>query len=339
MAAYFLRRLALLPVTFLGITFVTFLFLNLAPGGPLESKLQSARFGSAGGQIGNSRSAVVSEQALLDLKKQYGFDRPILDRYVLWVKNILHWDFGQSFKYEEPVSSVLASKALISLQFGFLALIFTYLLCVPLGLLRAMKPEGAIDRISGILLAVGYAVPPVVLGLFLIVVFAGSSYFSWFPLGGLYSTQYTELSVFGRAADRLQHLFLPLLCYVLAGFSEISLLTRNSMLDVMGSEFVRTAKAKGLSRWQVLWRHGFRNALTPLVAGLPGYIRFFLAGSVVVEQLFDLDGLGLLAYQSILARDYNVIMGLVFVLAFLLLLSRLFSDLLMIFLDPRMEVK
>ncbi len=335
MLTYLFRRILIAIPTFLGITLVTFLIINTAPGGPIEQKLQKIRMG--GGEGG--RGTGISQEVLDGLAKQYGFDKPIHVRYFIWLKNISRLDFGESFTYQEPVIDVISSKFPVSLQFGIASLILTYLICIPLGVRKAIHAGGAFDQISGIILYVMVSVPVLVLGIFLIVWFAGGSYFDWFPIGGIKSDAYDTLTFAGKIWDRTYHFILPLTCYVLGGFTELTMLVRNSMLDVIKSDYVRTARSKGLEDRVVYYKHALRNAMIPVATGLGGFLRVFLAGSLIVETIFNLDGIGLLGYQSILSRDYNVIMGLTFISAMLLLLGNIMSDFIYVMVDPRIDFK
>jgi microcin C transport system permease protein len=340
---YFLRRILLLIPTFLGITLVSFVIINLAPGSPVEQKLQQLRFGGQGANhsaVGGMAGQFGVSQDVLDaLNKQYGFDKPVYVRYGIWLKNISHLDFGDSFTYEEPAFDVIASKFPVSLQFGIASLILTYLVCIPLGVAKAVKAGGAFDQSSGLMLYISYSVPPLVLGIFLIVFFSGGSYLSWFPLGGIASDNYDTLTTWGKILDRTHHFVLPLICYMFGGFTEITMLMRNSMLDVVKQDYIRTARAKGLPERRVIYKHALRNALIPIAVGLGGYLRVFLAGSLIIETIFQLDGIGLLSYNSILARDYNVIMGLIFLSSVFLMLGRLISDFIYVLIDPRIDFK
>lgn len=335
MFVYLIRRILIAIPTFLGITLVTFVIINMAPGGPIEQKLQKIRMSGGGG----GSSAVVSEEILENLKKQYGFDKPIHERYFIWLKNIGKMDFGESFSYQEPAVDVITSKFPVSLQFGIASLILTYLICIPLGVKKAIKAGSTFDQITGVVLYFMYAVPPLVLGIFLIVWFAGGSYFDWFPIGGIKSDNYDTFTFFGKVWDRAYHFILPLTCYMFGSFTELTMLVRNSMLDVIQSDYVRTARSKGLKDQVVYYKHALRNALIPVATGLGGFLRVFLAGSLIIETIFNLDGIGLLSYQSILSRDYNVIMGITFISALLLLVGNLISDFILVLVDPRIDFK
>jgi len=331
MLVYLLRRILVAIPTFIGITLVTFVIINTAPGGPIEQKLQKLR--DSGNSVG------ISQEVLDGLAKQYGFDKPLYERYFIWIKNITRLDFGESFTYQEPVIDVISSKFPVSLQFGIASLLLTYIICIPLGVKKAINAGCAFDQISGIILYVMVSIPPLVLGIFLIVWFAGGSYFDWFPIGGIRSDEYASLTMMGKIGDRIHHFVLPLTCYVIGGFTELTMLVRNSMLDVIKSDFVRTARSKGLEDNKVYFKHALRNALIPVATGLGGFLRVFLAGSLIVETIFNLDGIGLLGYQSILSRDYNVIMGLTFISAMLLLLGNIMSDFIYVLVDPRIDFK
>lgn len=335
MFIYIIRRILLSIPTFLGITLITFLIINAAPGGPIEQKLQKIRMGGGDG----GRSTAISQEILDGLSKQYGFDKPVHVRYFIWLKNISRLDFGQSFSYQEPVIDVITQKFPVSLSFGFASLILTYLVCIPLGVKKAIGAGGKFDQISGILLYILYAIPPLVLGILLIVWFAGGSHFDLFPIGNLYSDNYDTMTGWGKLWDRVYHFILPLTCYMLGNFTGLTMLVRNSMLDVIKSDYIRTARSKGLASKMVYYKHALRNALIPVATGLGGYLRVFLAGSLIIERIFNLDGIGLLSFNSILARDYNVIMGITFISALLLLAGNIISDIIYVMVDPRIDFK
>lgn len=344
MIVYLVRRLLLMIPTFFGITIITFILINLAPGSPIEQKLQAIRFGnsagggpSTGGSSSSRGDTSVNEEIIEALKKQYGFDKPLHERYFIWIGNMFRLDFGESFTYQEPVIDVIKSKLPVSMQFGFASLFLTYLVCIPLGVRKAIKAGSFFDRSTTIILNFTYSIPPLVLGIFLIVIFAGR--LNMFPIGGLYSDDYESLTTWGKFLDRAHHFVLPVICYMIGGFTELSTLMRNSMLDVVKSDYVRTARAKGVSEKVVIFKHALRNALIPIATGLGGFFGFFLAGSLIIEQMFNLDGIGLLGYQSVMARDYNVIMGITFISSLVLMFGRVFSDIIYVLIDPRIDFK
>lgn len=339
MFVYILRRLFMMIPTLFGITVLSFIIINLAPGSPVEQKLQQIRMGGAMGGGGShfGGDTGVSQEVIDALNKQYGFDKPIHIRYFIWLKNIATLDFGESFKYEMPVTELIMNKFPVSITFGVVSFILTYLVCIPLGVLKAIRDGSYFDRATSILLYITYSIPPVMLGILLLVFFAGASYFDWFPIRGIQSDNYYDLSLWGRLLDRVHHMALPLTCYVIGNFTLLTLLMKNSMLDVIKLDYVRTAKAKGLSDKVVYMKHALRNALIPIVTGMSGIFAIFFAGSILIETVFNLDGIGLLSLTSANARDYNVLMGLIFFQSILLLVGRLVTDILYVVVDPRID--
>jgi microcin C transport system permease protein len=339
---YILKRLLIMIPTLLGVTIVTFVIINLAPGSPIEQKIQQMKFGGMGHEsnVGNSngtKSSGVSEEVLLALKKQYGFDKPVHVRYWIWLKNISRLDFGESFTYEEPVLDVITSKFPVSLQFGVISLVMSYLVCIVLGVYKAIKNGSNFDFISSFFLIALYSTPGFMLAILLIVYFAGGSFFNWFPIGEIYSDNYHDLSLWNKILDRIHHFILPLICYMIGSFTVLTMLMKNSLLDEIKKDYIRTARAKGLSEKTVYLKHALRNALIPIVTGIGGFLAVFFAGSLLLESIFQLDGIGLLSFKSILSRDYNVIMGLLFIQSVMLLIGNLISDIAYILVDPRIN--
>lgn len=326
--------------TLIGVTIVTFVIINLAPGSPIEQKIQQMKFGGMGHESNSSnsnKSSGVSEEVILALKKQYGFDKPIHVRYWIWLKNIAHLDFGESFTYEEPVLNVITSKFPVSLQFGVISLFCSYIICIILGVIKAVRHGSTFDYISSFFLIALYSIPGFMLAILLIVYFAGGSFFSWFPIGELYSDNYYDLSLWGKIIDRIHHFILPLICYMIGSFTVLTMLMKNSLLDEIKKDYIRTARAKGVAEKSIFLKHALRNALIPIVTGIGGFLAVFFAGSLLLESIFQLDGIGLLSFKSILQRDYNVIMGLLFIESILLLLGNLLSDIAYILVDPRIN--
>ncbi|MGZ3809962.1 MAG: ABC transporter permease subunit, partial [Bacteriovorax sp.] len=284
-----------------------------------------------------SKSSAVSEEVVAALKKQYGFDKPIHVRYWIWLKNIAHLNFGESFTYEEPVLNVIVSKFPVSLQFGVVSLVMSYVVCILLGVAKAVKHGSLFDYISSFILAVFYSIPDFMLAILLIVYFAGGRFYHLFPIGELYSDNYYELSVFGKILDRIHHFILPLVCYMIGSFTVLTMLMKNSLLDEIKKDYVRTARAKGVPENSVYLKHALRNALIPIVTGIGGFLAVFFTGSLLLESIFQLDGIGLLSYKSILQRDYNVIMGIIFLESIVLLVGNLLSDLAYVVVDPRID--
>lgn len=341
MLKYFLRRLAIIVPTLLGVTVVVFVIINMAPGGPIEQKLQQMRFGSGeageGGTKSRGATQGVSDEVLAALKKQYGFDKPLHMRYLLWLKNIATLNFGESFTYEEPVIDVITSKFPVSLQFGIVSLILSYLVSIPLGIVKAIRKGGTFDMISSFLLFVMYSIPPFMLAILLIVFFSGGSFFEWFPVGGLHSEGYDELSTLEQIWDRIHHFILPLICFTIGSFTSLTILMKNSLIEEIKKDYIRTARAKGLDEKVVYMKHALKNALIPIVTGLGGFLSVFFAGSLLLETIFQLDGIGLLSYKSVLSRDFNVIMGLIFIQSALFLVGNVLSDIAYVLVDPRID--
>lgn len=341
MLKYIARRLLMMIPTLFGITLISFVIINLAPGSPVEQKLQQIRWGGGMGEAGGGShqqsETGVSEEVIEALKKQYGFDKPLHVRYGIWLKNIATLNFGDSFTYDEPVTDVILSKFPVSIQFGVLSMILTYLICIPLGILKAVKNNTPIDMISSVILFVLYSIPPLMLGVLLMVFFAGGSYFDWFPISGISSDHYSELSFWGKILDRAHHFVLPLICYMVNSFTVLTMLMKNTLLDEIKLDYVRTARAKGLDERTVVYKHAVRNALIPIATGIGSFLGLFLAGSIIIESLFSLDGIGLLGYKSALSRDYNVLMALIFISSAVSLVGRLISDILYMLIDPRID--
>lgn len=327
--------------TLLGVTLVTFAIINLAPGSPIEQKIQQMKFGGMGhegsSRSGSDKSSGVSEEVLQALKVQYGFDKPIHVRYWIWLKNLSHLDFGESFTYEEPVLDVIASKFPVSLQFGVISLLMSYLVSIILGVAKAVKNGSSFDFVTSFILIALYSIPGFMLAILLIVYFAGGSFYNWFPIGEIYSDNYYSLTLVGKILDRVHHFILPLICYMIGSFTVLTMLMKNSLLDEVKKDYIRTARAKGVPEKMIYLKHALRNALIPIVTGIGGFISVFFTGALLLETIFQLDGMGLLGYKSILQRDYNVIMGLIFIQSVLLLFGNLLSDLAYVAVDPRID--
>jgi len=341
MFQYILRRLLIMIPTLLGVTVIVFGIINLAPGSPIEKKIQQMRFGgSAGGSdmsLENSRDSGVSDEVIEALKKQYGFDKPIHIRYLLWLKNLAKLDFGESFTYEEDVIDIIVSKFPVSLQFGVVSLFLSYLICIFLGVYKAIRHGTAFDLISSFILFAMYSIPGFMLAIVLIVYFSGGSFLEWFPIGGLVSDSYDDFTFWEQVWDRIHHFILPLICYMINSFTILTILMKNSLLDEIKKDYIRTARAKGLPEKVIYMKHALRNSLIPIVTGLGSFLSVFFAGSLLLETIFQLDGMGLLGFESVLSRDYNVIMGLVFIQSLLMLLGNLLSDIAYVIVDPRID--
>ena len=340
MFKYLIKRLLLIVPTLIGVTLACFLITITTPGGPIEQKLAQLRFAGGGGEAGGQNGSAGSEygvpKELLDsLKKQYGFDKPIFVQYLIWLKNAATFNFGDSFIYEEPVIDLILERVPISLQFGVISLILTYLVCIILGVQMAVKKESLFDISSSIALIVLYSIPPVMLGILLKVFAAGK--LDWFPIGDLYSDMYFEKEFWGRILDRIHHFILPMLCYMAGAFTILTQFMKNNLLEEINKDYVKTARAKGLPKKTVVYKHALRNALVPLATGLGNIFGIFLAGSIIIEKIFNIPGIGLLGFESAISRDYNVIMALIFIQSLIFIIGRIVSDLSYIIIDPRID--
>ena len=329
--------------TLLGLTLVVFVLINLAPGSPIEQKIQQLRFGgqSMGGDSGDfsTQDSAVTEEVIEALKKQYGFDKPIHIRYWIWLKGLVRLDFGDSFTYEEPVIDVIISKFPVSLQFGVISLLLSYLVSIPLGIAKASQDGTRFDYASSFVIMAMFAIPGFMLGILLIVFFASGQFLEIFPMGELFSDDYESFTTWEKIWDRIFHFILPLIAYMVSSFTVLTMMQKNSLMDEIKKDYVRTARAKGLSEKIVLMKHALRNSLIPVVTGIGNFLAVFFAGSLLIERVFNLDGMGLLGFQSLLERDYNVIMGLIFIKSFLMLVGNLISDLIYVVVDPRIDFK
>jgi len=337
MFLYLIRRLLLIVPTLFGITLVVFFIINLAPGSPIEQKIQQIKFAAASGSSSGADHTAVSQEVIDALKKQYGFDKPVHVRYWIWLKNLASLNFGDSFSYEEPVTELIMSKFPVSIQFGVISFILAYLICIPLGVLKAIKNGSEFDWFTSFVLLILYSIPPFMLAILMIVYLAGGSFSNIFPIGGLFSDNYADLSLWGKIVDRTYHAILPLTCYMVGQFTTLTLLMKNSLLEEISKDYVRTARAKGLEEKTVYLKHALRNALIPIATGFGSFVSVFFAGSLLIEKIFQLDGIGLLSFNSTMSRDYNVIMGLVFIESLLFLVGNIISDILYVIIDPRID--
>lgn len=340
MLTYFLRRLLSIIPTFLGITLLTFVIVNLAPGGPIEQMLQEIRFGAAqrgAGGAGGIQHQGVTEETIQELKHQFGFDKPLLVRYGLWLGNLARLDFGRSFSQDAPALDVIVSKLPVSLEFGIASFVLTYLVCIPLGIAKAVQDGTPFDGVTSIFVFVGYSISPLMLGVLLIVLFGGGSFLNWFPISGAASDFASDLGFWGQAWDRLQHAALPLICYLAGNFASLTLLMKNAFLEELSKAYVVTARAKGLPEGRVRYGHALRNALIAPATGLGAFLGVFLVGNLFIEQIFSLDGMGLLFYQALLARDYPILLGLLALSSLTLMLGNLLSDFVYVLVDPRID--
>ena len=338
MLSYILKRIALMLPTLLGVLTLTFVVIQFVPGGPIDQIMAEARMG--GGGEGNAYKAGRDSDAkqIAELKKLYGFDKPAHVRYVEMLGNFATFNLGRSFMHNKDVWQLIKEKLPVSMSLGLWAFLISYLISVPLGIAKAVREGSRFDVATTFVVLIGFAIPGFVLGVFLIVLLAGGSFFDVFPLRGLTSDNWAELTWPARIRDYFWHLTLPLICYVIEGFAIVTLLTKNTFIEEMRKQYVLVARAKGLSQQRVLWKHIFRNALIPLVTGFPAAFVFaFFGGALLIETLFSLDGLGLLSYESIVRRDYPVVLGSLYLFTLIGLGVKLVSDMLYVVVDPRVQ--
>lgn len=346
MTSYFIRRFLLIIPTFLGITLITFFILQVVPGGPLERELLKLRMGSTGtgGEVGPSGGTQtagieIPESALQEMKKFYGFDLPIHQRYIRWLGNLLTFDLGRSYVFAEPVLGVIISRFPVSIYFGLIGFTLTYLICVPLGVIKAVKNGSKFDFVSSVIVFMGYSTPGWAFGAIMLVLFGGGSFWSFFPLGGFRSEDFEYMSTFAQILDQLHHTILPVIAYMVGSFATLTILTKNSVIENLSQDYIRTAFAKGLSEKKVIFKHALRNSLIPIATGLGHFLSLVLAGSFLIETVFNIQGMGLLGFKSIEQRDYPVTMGILVLSSFLMLIGNIISDMLYAAIDPRIRFK
>ncbi|MBF8729973.1 MULTISPECIES: microcin C ABC transporter permease YejB [Pseudomonas] len=346
MTAYVLRRLLLIIPTLLAILLVNFAIVQAAPGGPVEqavARLQGIGGGAPGARVetvhGESRASRGLDPKLIEeIKRQYGFDKSAPERLWLMLGQYARLDFGQSFFRGAKVTDLILDKLPVTISLGLWATLITYLVSIPLGIRKAVRHGSRFDAWSSALIVIGYALPSFLFALLLIVLFAGGTSLNWFPVRGLVSENFDQLSLLGKVADYFWHLVLPVGALVIGGFATLTLLTKNAFLDEISRQYVITARAKGLSERRVLYGHVLRNAMLLVLAGLPqALITVFFAGSLLIEVIFSLDGLGRLSYEAAVSRDYPVVFGTLFIFTLAGLLIRLIGDLSYTVLDPRID--
>ncbi|MFT4192175.1 MAG: ABC transporter permease subunit [Comamonas sp.] len=339
MFSYILKRLLLMIPTLLGVLAVTFAIVQFVPGGPVEQYLAEARAagaGAEGGGLGYRGGQGVDPRRLAEIKALYGFDKPPLERFWQMLGQFARFDLGNSFFQNKPVSQLIAEKLPVSISLGLWTFFISYLIAVPLGVAKAVRAGSRFDFVTSLIVLVGYAIPGFVLGVALLVVFGGT--LEWFPLRGLVSDNWQDLSWPARILDYLWHIALPVISMVLGSFAVTAMLTKNAFLEEIRKQYVLTARAKGLGERQILWGHVLRNALLPIITGFPAaFVGAFFTGSLLIETLFSLDGLGLLSYESVIRRDYPVVLGTLFLFTLIGLLTKLLSDLSYVWVDPRVK--
>jgi microcin C transport system permease protein len=344
MWAYILKRILLMVPTLLGVLLVTFAIIQFVPGGPVEQVMSQLTSRTTGGERAGADSAYRGRQGvdpaqIDELKKLYGFDKPAHERFLKMLSDYARFDLGQSFVHHKDVWELIQEKLPVSISLGLWTFFLSYLVSVPLGIAKAVRAGSRFDLVTSVVVLVGYAIPGFVLGVALLVLFGGGSFLQWFPLRGLTSANWDELSLGAKVVDYLWHITLPVTASVVGSFAVVTMLTKNAFLDEIRKQYVLTARAKGLDERKVLWKHVFRNALIPLVTGFPAaFIGAFFTGSLLIETLFSLDGLGLLGYESVMRRDYPVVLGTLYLFTLIGLVTKLVSDLCYVWVDPRVKL-
>ncbi len=347
MFTYFVRRTLLMIPTFILITFLCFLIMRVVPGGPVEQAImqyKAAAMGGGAGEAGASGSSSggevgISEEMVQELKKIYGFDKPFHIAYIDWFLKVLQFDLGESYIFQRPVWDIISERFPISMFFGGIGFLLSYLICIPLGIWKALKHGEPFDWGTSVLVFVGYSVPGWAAGLILLVLFGGGSYWDVFPLGGITSSGFEDMAFWDQVKDLVHHAILPVLCYTLGSFATTTVLMKNSLMENLGQDYVRTAFAKGLDERVVIFKHALRNSMIPLATGLGHFLSFILAGSYLIEKVFDIHGMGLLGFNALISRDYPVTLGILVISSILTLIGNILSDFIYATVDPRIRFK
>jgi microcin C transport system permease protein len=344
MWSYVLKRLLLMIPTLFGILLITFVVIQFVPGGPVEQMVAQFQGFEAGGEGPGAAEAGyrgrqgVDAVRVEEIKKLYGFDKPPHERFVQMIGQFARFDLGKSFFHNKDVSALILEKLPVSISLGVWTFLLIYLISVPLGIAKAVRAGTPFDTVTTFVILLGYAIPSFVMGVVLLVFFAGGSFVQWFPLRGITSINWPEMGLFDKIVDYFWHIALPVTAMVLGGFAVITILTKNSVLEEIRKQYVLTARAKGVDERKVLWRHVFRNAMIPIMTGFPAaFVGAFFSGSLLIETLFSLDGLGLLSYESVIRRDYPVVFGSLFLFTIIGLLTTLLRDLSYLWVDPRVK--
>ncbi|HEY0208710.1 microcin C ABC transporter permease YejB [Acerihabitans sp.] len=359
MLTYLLRRLLLVIPTLWAIITLNFFIVQVAPGGPVDQAIAAIEMGQQsgfstghsdpaarvqalhGGQIGDSQyrgARGLDPEVIAEITRRYGFDKPLHERYFTMLWNYVRFDFGDSLFRGATVMHLIKESLPVSITLGLWSTLIIYLVSIPLGIKKAVRSGSAFDVWSSTLIIVGYAIPAFLFAILLIVLFAGGGYLDWFPLRGLVSSHFDSLPWYKKITDYLWHITLPVLATVIGGFATLTMLTKNAFLDEIRKQYVTTARAKGLSENQILYRHVFRNAMLLVIAGFPAtFISMFFTGSLLIEVMFSLNGLGLLGYDATLQRDYPVMFGTLYIFTLIGLLLNILSDMTYTLVDPRID--
>lgn len=355
MRNYIIKRMLLIPITLLGILLINFAIIQLAPGGPVEHTLAKYRgmnvdaksqltsgmemnMSTSGANIEYRGAQGVPEELVKELEKQFGFDKPVHERLWKMIKDYATFDFGKSYYQDKGVWQLIVERMPVSISLGLWSTLIIYLIAIPLGIKKAVKDGSKFDIWTSFMVVLGSAIPVFLFAVFLIVFLAGGTYVQWFPLRGLTSDDWENLSWGKKILDYFWHITLPVTAMVIGGFASLTMLTKNSFLDELNKPYVLTARAKGLSEHKVLYGHVFRNAMLIVIAGFPALlIKMLFAGSLLIEVIFSLNGLGLLGYEAITTRDYPIVFGTLFIFALLGLILKLISDITYTIVDPRIN--
>jgi microcin C transport system permease protein len=344
MFAYIMRRLLLMIPTLIGVLLITFVVIQFVPGGPVEQLISQIQGHGAGGEASGTTTGLYRGDSGLDnekleaLKKIYGFDKPAWQRFFEMLGNFAVFNLGDSYIYQQSVTELIISKLPVSITLGIWTFLITYLVCIPLGITKAVRDGSTFDVASSTIILVGFAIPGFVLGITLLVLFGGGSFWDVFPLRDIVSSNWHELPWYEKILDYLWHITLPLISLIIGSLAVMTMLTKNSFIEEIRKHYVLTARSKGLAEKTVLYKHVFRNAIIPLVTSFPAaFISAFFTGSLLIETIFSLDGLGLLGYESVVKRDYPVVMGSLYFFTLLGLFAKLLTDILYVVVDPRIQ--
>jgi microcin C transport system permease protein len=341
MTQYFIRRFLLIIPTFIGITILVFMVTRFVPGGPIERMIAEAQQASAetsvqaGSGVG---AATLDEEQIRQLEEYYGFDKPVLVSYWQWLVKVVRLDLGESTRYSDPVWDTIKERLPVSAFYGIMTMLITYFISIPLGYYKAIRHNSHFDHVSSVVVFIGYAIPAYVVGIILLVVFASN--LEWFPMGGFYGEDFEDMeSWWDKTKDIFYHAALPLTAYVVGSFAVMTFMMKNSLMDNLAADYVRTAIAKGIPFRQAVRRHALRNSVIPLATHFGNNISFIIAGSFLIEKIFNIDGLGLLGYESIIERDYPIVLGVLVISSLLQLLGNILSDICVAVVDPRVQFK
>lgn len=344
MVAYILKRLLLMIPTLFGVMLLTFTVTQFVPGGPVEQLVSQMRGNTPHSEVSSGTSGLyraasgMDKERIAELRALYGFDKPAYQRFFIMMKHFLTFDLGHSYFHHQSVMELIVSRLPVSMSIGLWTFFITYFTCIPLGIRKAVRDGSTFDVTTSTIILTGYAIPGFVLGITLLVLFGGGSFLDIFPLRGLVSDNWSALPWYGKILDYLWHMVLPITASVVGSFAIMTMLTKNSFLDEIRKQYVLTARAKGVGERSVLYRHVFRNAIIPLITNFPSaFIGAFFSSSLLIETIFSLNGIGLLSYDSVMRRDYPVVLGLLYLLTLVSLLAQLITDICYVLVDPRIQ--